>query len=234
MTDYTPTSKNINFVNRIRERAAYDQETIFKILDKGMIAHVGFHSAKNADEGEQWPFVIPMIYGRIDDTIYLHGYVSGRLMKSLANSVGPRTCITVTIIDGIVVSLTPFHNSNNYRSVCVFGHSREVTDPQEKLDALEAITNHQFKGGKNWDEGRPSNKTELNTTKVIAVKIETASAKQRTGWPKDEKEDIENKELTERTWTGVIPIKTVYGEPQPSPYSMKEIPEYLSSLYENN
>ncbi|PVU94510.1 hypothetical protein BB561_002498 [Smittium simulii] len=234
MADYTPSSKSINFINRARERGTYDQESVYRVLDQGLVSHVGFHSSKNADEGEAWPFVIPMIYGRIEDTVYLHGYMSGRLIKDLGKPTGPRTCITVTHVDGLVVALSSFHNSNNYRSVCVFGNSRLVTDPEEKLKALKAINNHQFKGQDNWGAAREVNSTELKTTNVIAVKIETASVKQRFGGPSDDKQDLMNEELLSKTWVGVVPIKTVLGAPIPADYNKAPIPEYLQKFLEHS
>ncbi|PWA03307.1 hypothetical protein BB558_000533 [Smittium angustum] len=237
MADYTPkNSKDVNFVKRLRERASYDPETIFGILDQGLISHVGFHGSKmqESDSEESWPFVIPMIYGRVDDTIYLHGYISGRLLKSLGKSDGsndgPKACITVTMVDGLVVALSAFHNSNNYRSVCVFGRARAVDDLDEKLLALTAITNHQFRGGDKWANSREITKTELQTTKVIAVKIETASAKQRAAGPKDDEEDMNDQSVIESIWAGVVPIKTVMGKPQPAEYTKAPIPEYIAKL----
>lgn len=218
--DYTPTGQAINKVKRMPARAAYDAENINSILDKGIVAHVGFE--------DDWPYVIPMAYGRIDDVVYLHGHVSARIMKALGDDNRPKVCVTVTHVDGLVLALTPFHNSMNYRSCCVFGNAKLVTDDQEKTEALTRITDHALDGSR-WDDSILPRPDQLKSTSVIRVKIDTASAKIRTGPPKDDKRDIvANAERQQPYWTGVIPITSTYGKPLSD--SKVPIPNYVSSL----
>ncbi|KXS09898.1 hypothetical protein M427DRAFT_48932 [Gonapodya prolifera JEL478] len=217
--EYLPGDGAINRVRRLQERARYDQENVFKILDAGLVAHVGF-----AVEGQ--PFVIPMVYGRKDDTVYIHGYVSARIAKALRT--GAPVCINVTLIDGLVLALTPFHHSVNYRSVDVFGHGQLVTDPDEKLDALRRVTDHAVKG--RWDDTRPPNKIDLQSTSVIRVDIESASCKMRTGPPSDEEADTSNEELTSKTWVGVLGVETKFTTTVNAGYGAKDVPEYIKVL----
>ncbi|OMJ23176.1 hypothetical protein AYI70_g2428 [Smittium culicis] len=247
MATYEPeNSKSINFVKRMRDRAFYDHESVNKVLDAGLLAHVGFKvpQKKSSTESDfedfedQYPSVIPMIFCRIEQTIYLHGYISGRLMKALSGPVAgsnseeqaPKASVTVSIVDGLIAALSPMHNSNNYRSVCCFGKARLVEDRDEKIKALTEIVDKQFLGGKKWEDCREINDNELNTTRVIAIDIEAASAKIKSSFPKDEKEDIDNPEVGSKIWTGIIPIKTVFGKPENSTYSKVEVPDYISSL----
>ncbi|KAF9088788.1 hypothetical protein BGX23_007120 [Mortierella sp. AD031] len=227
-TDFTPTShKAINMVHREKTRARYDWETIHTILDNNILAHVGFTLPPGAAEEDDWPFVMPMCYGRIDDTVYIHGYVSGRMMKALASDDLPKVCITVTQVDGLVVALSPFHNTFNYHSAVIFGRGRLVTDDTEKSEALAVITNQPFRHADRWNDSRPSSKTDLRSTKVIAVRIERASAKVRTGPVKDELSDMKDPEILKKYYTGVIPIKTVFCKPEPSEHNVAPTPAYL-------
>ncbi|OMJ14661.1 hypothetical protein AYI70_g2422 [Smittium culicis] len=247
MAAYEPTSsKAVNFVKRLRERAHYDHETVHKILDAGLLAHVGFKVPKKKnsvesdaeDSDDQYPNVIPMIFCRIGQTIYLHGYISGRVVKALSGPVAgsnseeqaPKATVTVSIMDGLIVALSSMHNSNNYRSVCCFGKARLVEDRDEKIRALTEIVDKQFLGGKKWDDSREINDIEYKTTRVVAIDIEAASAKKKFSGPKDDKEDIENPEVVKKIWTGVIPIKSVFGKPEDSEYNEAQIPEYISNL----
>ncbi|KAF8978710.1 hypothetical protein BGZ46_006213 [Entomortierella lignicola] len=227
-TDYTPTShKAINQVHRLKDRARYDAESIHSILDNNILAHVGFTLPPGAAEEDEWPFVMPMCYGRIDDVVYLHGYVSGRMMKALASDEHPKVCITVSQVDGLVVAMSPFHNSMNYKSAVVFGHGRLVESPEEKDRALAAITNQPFHHADRWNDSRLPNNIDLKSTKVIAVQIERASAKIRAGGVSDDISDKENPELLKKHYSGVIPMKTVYGAPEPTPYNIADTPAYL-------
>ncbi|KAG0221079.1 hypothetical protein B0O80DRAFT_436895 [Mortierella sp. GBAus27b] len=228
MADYTPTShKAINQVHRLKERARYDAEAIHAILDNNMLAHVGFTLPPGAADEDDWPFVMPMCYGRIDDTVYIHGYVSGRMMKALAANTQPKVCITVSQVSGLVVAMSPFHNSMNYQCAVIFGHGRLVDSPEEKDRALAVITNQPFRHADRWNDSRPPNKTDLISTKVIAVRIERASAKYRDGGVSDDTQDKQNPELLKKHYSGIVPMKTVFGTPEPSEYNIVDAPAYL-------
>src|SRR5262245_5953593 len=167
MTTLTPTART-----RVRRRAmrgVYELETIHAILDEGLVCHVGF-----ALEGQ--PFVLPMAYARIADALYVHGAAANRMLGALRDGVP--ACVTVTLIDGLVLARSAFHPSMNYRSVVILGIAREVTDPEERLAALEAIVEHMMPG--RWDAVRPPTAPELAATLVLRLPIEEASAKVRT------------------------------------------------------
>ncbi len=184
-------------VKRMPKRGFYDLETICKILDDTFVCHIGFTS-----EGQT--FVIPIAFGRKDDTIYFHGAKGSRMLKVLQS--GPEICVTVSIIDGIVLARSAFHHSINYRSVVLFGKAEEITEDDKKTTALKYITDHIIRG--RWDEVREPNRKELNATSVFQLKINEASAKIRTGPPIDEEED-----MGMNVWAGVIPIKNIAAEP---------------------
>lgn len=188
-------------VRRLPARGSYEEETIRSIIDEGLICHVGF-----ATEGS--PVVIPMTYGRHDDTLYLHGSVASRLLRTLGR--GAEVCATITLLDGMVLARSVFHHSMNYRSVVIFGQAREVTDPDERMLAMEAIVEHLVPG--RWKEARLPNEQELLVTTVIAVPLAEASAKIRTGPPKDDEEDYELP-----IWAGEIPLTLRVGEPLADP-----------------
>ncbi|KAF9349788.1 hypothetical protein BGX26_011965 [Mortierella sp. AD094] len=227
-TDFTPTShKAINQVHRLKDRARYDAESIHAILDNNLLAHVGFTLPPGAADEDDWPFVMPMCYGRVEDIVYLHGYVSGRMMKALASEERPKVCITVSQVDALVVAMSPFHNSMNYKSAVIFGHGRLVDSPEEKDRALAAITNQPFRHADRWNDSRLPNSIDLKSTKVIAVQIERASAKLRTGGVSDDIKDKEDPELLKKHYSGVIPMKTVFGAPEPTAYNIADTPAYL-------
>jgi nitroimidazol reductase NimA-like FMN-containing flavoprotein (pyridoxamine 5'-phosphate oxidase superfamily) len=184
-------------VRRHAERAAYDRATIDTILDEGLVAHVGFVC-------EGTPFVIPISYGRFGDTIYLHGSNVSRTLGALSS--GADFCLTVTLLDALVLARSTFHHSMNYRSVVLFGKGRLVTDPQEKKRALECIVEHIVPG--RTRETRGPSERELAATSVIALAIDEASAKTRSEPPVDAPED-----LPSATWAGVLPIAQCYGPP---------------------
>jgi hypothetical protein len=186
-------------VRRLAELAAYDSETVAAILDAGLVAHVGI-----THEGA--PVVIPMAYARIGDTVYVHGSVASRMMRSLR--AGDPVCITVTVIDGIVLARSAFNMSMNYRSVVVQGEARHVTDGAERLRAFRAIMDHFVPG--HWEHVRPPNDQELRQTLVTAVSLAEASAKVSTGPPQDEEAD-----LALPHWAGEIPLRMVAGAPRP-------------------
>ncbi|KAJ3304983.1 hypothetical protein HDU93_006334, partial [Gonapodya sp. JEL0774] len=149
-----------------------------------------------------------------------------RIAKALRT--GAPVCINVTLVDGLVMALTPFHHSMNYRSVDIFGHGKLVTDPDEKIDALKRVTDHVVKG--RWDDTRPPSKLDFQSTSVIRVDIETASCKLRDGPPKDEAHDVEDAELTEKTWVGVLGIETRLTGTTNAGYGAKDVPEYIASM----
>ncbi len=146
-------------LNKVRksDRAAYDKDTVHAILDEAFLAHVGF--TDNPGGGREWPMVIPMIYGRIGETLYLHGAKAARFAKTLGRGVP--VCITVTLVDALVLARSAFHSSMNYRSVVVHGMARQVSDPDEKSEALAQVTDHLAPG--RWDEARPMNDKELKS-----------------------------------------------------------------------
>jgi nitroimidazol reductase NimA-like FMN-containing flavoprotein (pyridoxamine 5'-phosphate oxidase superfamily) len=193
-------SYTVERLNKVRrsDRANYDRASIHAVLDEGVVAHVGF-----VDEGR--PFVIPMIYGRIGDTLYIHGAKAARFAKAMAP--GLPVCITVTLVDGIVVARSAFHMSMNYRSAVLHGHAVLVTDAAEGESALVAITGHVLPG--RWAEARPMTEKEFKATSVLRVTVEAASLKSRTGMPVDDDEDYGLP-----LWGGVVPLSTQVGAPQ--------------------
>ena len=196
-----------NTIKRSSKRGHYDRETVYQILDAGYICHVGFTI------GDQ-PYVIPNAYGREGDTLYLHGAIGNRMLNQLEKGIP--VCVTVTHTDGIVLARSVFHHSFNYRSAVVFGTARLL--PEEKKEAaLLAITEQIMKG--RWDEARTPTPEELKITKVLAVTIEEASAKIRTGPPKDDEEDY-----ALPIWAGVLPLQMVAGEPIPDPAMKESLP----------
>jgi uncharacterized protein len=193
----TPRSR----VRRVPARGIYDRESIDAILDEALIAHVGF-----VHDGH--PFVIPMLHARVGDRVYIHGSAASRTIRSLTSG-GPAT-LTVTLVDGVVLARSAFHHSVNYRSVVVLGHATPVEGPDERLRALEALTERLVPG--RWAEVRPPNRKELKATRVLAMTLDESSAKVRTGPPVDDDEDYGL-----RVWAGVIPMQTVAGPPIPDP-----------------
>lgn len=182
-------------VRRRPERGVYDFSTIAAILDEGLVCHVGFTI-------ESQPYVIPTIYGRVRDTLYIHGSTASRMLRTLCEGV--QVCVTVTLLDGLVLARSAFHHSMNYRSVVILGRAVEVAGT-EKVKALEAISDHLFPG--RWREVRPPNEIELKATVVLSLPIKEASAKIRTGPPVDDEDDYRL-----GCWAGEIPLRL---EPQP-------------------
>ena len=205
MENYQKTTRNT--LRRSPQRGHYDRATIYPILDAGFLCHVGFTI------GEQ-PYVLPNAYGREGDTLYLHGAIGNRMLNQLEQGIP--VCVTVTHTDGIVLARSVFHHSFNYRSVVLFGTACRVAEA-EKEHALHVVTEQILKG--RWDEARPPTEQELRITKVLAVTIEEASAKVRTGPPKDEEEDY-----TLPIWAGVLPLKMVAGEAIPDPAMKQALP----------
>lgn len=183
-------------VKRIPDRAVYDREAIYHILDRERLCHVGIIY-------NNYPVVIPTLYGRKDDHIYLHGASVSRLITEMEKNIN--VCISIANISGFVLARSAFHHSMNYESVVIFGKGHLVAD-QEKEEALKIISDHILPG--RWDEVRPPNRKELKATKVIKIQIEEISAKVRTGDPKDEKADMEP-----GVWAGVVPVNKSFGKP---------------------
>lgn len=194
MTGFTQTEKNR--IKRLPKRGHYDRETIYRILDEALICHVGF-----VEEGQ--PYVIPTNFARMEDSLILHGAKASRLLKHV--EAGHPVCVEATIVDGLVLARSVFHHSINYRSVVLFGKGRPVEDEGEKLSALKAVTEHILPG--RWQEARLPNSKELNATRVVAIRIDEASAKVRMGPPVDEEEDYGLP-----VWAGVLPLRE---QPQP-------------------
>lgn len=177
-------------IKRLPKRGHYDRETVHAILDEGLICHVGF-----VVDGQ--PFVIPTAYGRVGDTIYIHGSPASRMLRSLKQGI--EVCLTVTLLDGLVLARSAFHHSMNYRSVVVFGTATMVEPAEEKTAALKAFTEHIIPG--RWDEVRPIKPQEVSGTLVLALPLTEASAKVRTGPPVDDEEDY-----ALPIWAGVLPL----------------------------
>jgi uncharacterized protein len=206
MTDFEIT--DLNKIHRLPKRGHYDRETIYGILDATILCHVGF-----VQDGQ--PFVIPTNYARQGDTLFIHGATTSRLIRHIGES-GP-VCISVAILDGLVLAKSAFHHSVNYRSAVLFGRGRLVEGDAEKLRALELFTERVVPG--RWQEVRQPNSQELRATAVVAIDIESASAKLRGGPPSDDEDD-----LGLPVWAGVLPIRQIMGEPIPADYSDSRLP----------
>lgn len=189
----------LNRVRRLPKRSHYDRDTVYQILDEALICHVGFV------EDEQ-PIVIPTIHARRGDILYLHGAIASRLLKHIATA--RPICVTVTLVDGLVLARSTFHHSINYRSAVVFGQGRAVEAADEKWQALEAITEHIARG--RWQDARRPNDQELQATLVVALTIDSASAKVRTGPPIDDEADY-----ALPVWAGVLPLVQLPLSPLP-------------------
>ena len=184
-------------VRRLPDRGVYDRAAIEAILDEGLFCHVGFAV-------EDQPFVIPCVYARIGQRLYLHGSPASRMLRAVA--AGAPVCVTVTLLDGLVLARSAFHHSVNYRSVVVLGTASRVDDAEERLAALRAIVEHVVPG--RWDEARRPSAAELAQTLVVALPLSEASAKVRSGGPKDDAEDH-----ALDVWAGVVPLAIVAGAP---------------------
>lgn len=197
--DYAPTPRTR--VQRTKHRATYDRETVHRILDDGLVCHVGV-----AVEGQ--PYVLPMAYARDGERLLLHGSVASRLMESLTG--GARACVTVTHLDGLVFARSGFSSSMNYRSVVALGTLREIADPDDKVRALDLIADHLAPGHSR--EQRAAEPKEIDATRVLELPLEEVSAKVRSGPPEDLAKDVELP-----IWAGVLPLATVPGAPEPAP-----------------
>ncbi len=183
---------NVNKVRQLREKAHYDRATVHAVLDAGLVAHVAFTQ-------EDTPVVVPMIYGRVGESLYLHGARKARVIRLLERT--DRACVNVTLVDGIVLARSAFNSSMHYRSATVFGAPGLVEEPDAKLEALRVISEHSMPG--RWDELRAPHEREIKMTGVIRLDIESASAKISDGMPDDEDEDYGIP-----VWAGVLPLES--------------------------
>lgn len=207
---------DLNQVRRVPKRGLYDKDNVYAIVDAALIGHVSF-----VVDGQ--PFVIPTLIARDGDELLLHGASSSRLMRHAA--LGEPLAVAVTHVDGLVLARSVFHHSVNYRSAVLYGRAREVTERAAKLDALRIFTERLLPG--RWDDARPPNETELKATAVLALPIDSASAKVRSGPPGDDEEDY-----ALPVWAGVLPVREAWGEPLPDPRLDEGIalPGYLAQL----
>ena len=210
---YSPTARTR--VTREPERGVYDRAAAYQVLDEAFICHVGFVV-------DNQPFVIPTGYGRSGDNLYIHGSAASRMLRNLDQGIA--VCVTVTLLDGLVLARSIFNHSMNYRSVVVLGTAVAVEDPAEKLGALRALSEHILPG--RWEESRQPNERELKATLVMRLPITEFSAKVRTGPPIDNEEDY-----AFPTWAGVVPLQTVAGSPIKDPKLDPKtlVPDYVRS-----
>jgi len=195
LTNFTPTDRTT--LKRLPKRGQYDHEAVHQILDEAFVCHVGFVA-----DGK--PVVIPTAFARIGQELYIHGSAASRMLRSLDEGID--VCLTVTLVDGLVLARSAFHHSINYRSVVIFGIARLVEDPAEKLNALHAFTDHIVHD--RWQDVRPPTDSELRATTVLKIPLEEVSAKVRTGPPLDDEEDY-----ALSVWAGVVPLTVTAGVP---------------------
>jgi nitroimidazol reductase NimA-like FMN-containing flavoprotein (pyridoxamine 5'-phosphate oxidase superfamily) len=207
---YTPTPRTR--VVREAERGVYDREAAYRILDEGFLCHVGF-----VVDGQ--PFVIPTSYGRVESNLYIHGSAASRMLRQMKDGIA--VCVTVTLLDGLVLARSVFNHSMNYRSVVILGKATLVDDPKEKIESLFALSQHILAG--RWDDSRQPNERELKATSVLRLPIEEFSAKVRVGPPIDDEEDY-----AFPTWAGVVPLEMVAGTPMDDGRLLpgQDVPEY--------
>ncbi|MEZ6094418.1 MAG: pyridoxamine 5'-phosphate oxidase family protein [Pirellulaceae bacterium] len=197
-----------NTIQRVPKRATYDRETVQRLFDQAWFCHVGF-------VGEYGPTNIPMFHARMDGQIIFHGATTSRLMIALAS--GTPVCLSVAMVDGLVLARSLFHHSLNYRSAVAFGHGRAITDESTRWKAFQAIADKVMPG--RWEDARHPNEIESKATLICAVDIDSASAKIRMGGPKDDEDDYELD-----VWAGVVPIQEQLLTPIVDPASKREIP----------
>ena len=205
MNEIPKTERTI--LKRLPKRGNYDREVINTILDEGFVCHVGFIA-------DDKPIVIPTGYARVDQNLIIHGSRASRMLCSLGKEID--LCVTVTLIDGLVLARSAFHHSMNYRSVVVFGRAKVIESRSEKLAALRALTEHMIPG--RWDEVRQPNERELQQTTVLSVPLEEASAKIRTGPPVDDDEDYDLP-----IWAGMLPLRTSTETPVADPLMKMDV-----------
>jgi hypothetical protein len=210
LSESSPGPRERTQLRRLPARGSHEREAIHQILDAGFLAYVGFCEAGQ-------PFVIPTLYGRDREKLYLHGSAASRMLKELGTGVP--ACVTVALVDGLVLARSAFHHSMNYRSVVAFGTARLIQDPQEKLNGLRVISEHLIAG--RWADVRPPNEKEVKATSVLEFSIEEASAKVRTGPPIDDADDYGLP-----VWAGVVPLELKAGEPIPDGADAAPLPAY--------
>jgi nitroimidazol reductase NimA-like FMN-containing flavoprotein (pyridoxamine 5'-phosphate oxidase superfamily) len=213
-----PTDKTK--VTRAPKRGFYDKETVYGILDKHFICQIAFVY-------NDYPVIIPTIFGRKDDVIYIHGASVSRMLVSIEKGIP--ISVNVTQTDGLVLARSAFHHSLNYQSVTIFGKAVLVEDQAEREEALKIISDQIISG--RWEEVRLPNKKEMKATKIIKIPISEASAKIRTGPPNDDKQDYELP-----IWAGVVPMKTIFETPIADPvlkYGL-EVPKSVKNLFKGN
>lgn len=211
MSEFVPTQRTE--VRRLPKRAVYDRDAVYRILDEGLVCHIGFVA-----DGQ--PVVIPTNYGRHGDMLYIHGSMASRMFRAL--SKGADVCVTVTLLDGLVLARSAFHHSMNYRSVVIFGKAGVIDDEEAKREALRVLMAHLVPG--RWEEIRSPNPKELLATMVLAIPLTEVSAKVRTGPPVDDEEDY-----ALPVWAGVLPLELTAGAPQADDRLAKNIavPEHV-------
>jgi nitroimidazol reductase NimA-like FMN-containing flavoprotein (pyridoxamine 5'-phosphate oxidase superfamily) len=214
---HTPTPRTR--LVREPQRAVYDRAAAYKILDEGFICHVGF-----VVDGQ--PFVIPTSYGRVDDNLYIHGSSASRMLRNLDQGIP--VCVTVMLLDGLVLARSIFNHSMNYRSVVILGTAVAVRDPEEKLEALRLLSEHIIPG--RWEDSRKPNEKELKATLALRLPITEFSAKVREGSVIDDEEDY-----SFPTWAGIVPLNTLAGTPIDDSRLMpgQEVPEYARNYRRN-
>jgi nitroimidazol reductase NimA-like FMN-containing flavoprotein (pyridoxamine 5'-phosphate oxidase superfamily) len=205
----TPTERTR--VRRLPDRGSFDRATVHAILDEALSCHVGF-----AIDGQPW--VIPTIHARLGDDVYLHGAVANHMLRSIDDGI--EACVTVTIVDGLVLARSAFHHSMNYRSAMVFGHAIKVEDVEEKRAALHALVEHVVAGRS--EDARPPTDAEMRKTLVLRLPISEASAKIRTGGPVDDEDD-----LSMPIWAGVLPCAVAFGSAVAEPGIVAPVPAYV-------
>lgn len=214
---YDPTDRTVP--TRGGEKASYDKDLVHAILDEGYVCHLGF-----VRDGA--PVVLPTLYGRVGETLYVHGSTGSRPLRMTGQAdPGLPVCLTVTHVDGLVLARSAFHHSINYRSVVVHGIAHQVTDPQERRTALDALVDHVVPGRSR--DSRPANAKEFAATAVIRLDLNEVSAKTRAGGVNEEPEDF-----TLPHWAGVVPLRKGYDTPIPDPGlpAGTELPDYLRTL----
>ena len=214
MTDTPIDSTPRTTLRRVPERGSYDRDLIYRILDEGLVCHVGL-----VVKGQ--PYVVPMNYARRGDHLILHGSIASRLLTDL--SEGAPTCVTVTLLDGLVLARSATHHSVNYRSVMVLGIAQPIRDPEKKRGALTFLLEYIVPG--RVKDVRPPNDAELDATIVLELPIKEASAKTRSGPPQDAEADLQLP-----AWTGVLPLRTTTLAPEPDPTMAPgiDVPRYVS------
>ncbi|MER6346364.1 pyridoxamine 5'-phosphate oxidase family protein [Streptomyces sp. NPDC001595] len=216
-TAYTPTDRTVP--TRSADRARYDKELVHAILDEAYVCHLGF-----VRDGA--PVVLPTLFGRVGERLYVHGSTGSRPLRMTGQTdPGLPVCLTVTHVDALILARSAFHHSINYRSVVVHGLAYDVTDPDEKREALDALVNHVVPG--RAQDSRPANKKELAATAVIRLDLDEVSAKLRTGGVNDEPEDLDLPH-----WAGVVPLRKGYDTPVADAALAADtpVPDYLSAL----